>query len=380
MSKPAIPSAASAAWPLEKETTDTDPSQYRRDRSICHLKWVWWTPHFFVSNGKKVNYHDVYVYRGQHADQLPPGLEKRDWTRWVNQKKQVKQVYPSNPAIKVEPKGPPAALAAPSAWVNQMTGVSDTDQSTQGALSTNTPSGTGNGGLPTIGLKAKPQTPVPKVTAPPSADGVQPVATIVASATAPVLPVPPAPHQAVVVTVPAVAPADSGPMDFELTGPPLMVPFQPTGGMAPNPSPPVSQVQIRQDPTEIPEAAEYLRNWVLSTTGGNQRVTHSIVPEEASVLREDWNTVVHHVYWPFGYVCLYFPDVNEAVEFQTDEEMWEDAPRDEGGDVIMGRMCDVPWARCCDFRLAPGEKRWGVYLWCWWSPTSQEAPHNVPFG
>ncbi|KAF3292987.1 hypothetical protein TWF132_004994 [Orbilia oligospora] len=332
MSKPAIPSAASAAWPLEKETTDTDPSQYRRDRSICHLKWVWWTPHFFVSNGKKVNYHDVYVYRGQHADQLPPGLEKRDWTRWVNQKKQVKQVYPSNPAIKVEPKGPPAALAAPSAW------------------------------------------------------------TIVASATAPVLPVPPAPHQAVVVTVPAVAPADSGPMDFELTGPPLMVPFQPTGGMAPNPSPPVPQVQIRQDPTEIPEAAEYLRNWVLSTTGGNQRVTHSIVPEEASVLREDWNTVVHHVYWPFGYVCLYFPDVNEAVEFQTDEEMWEDAPRDEGGDVIMGRMCDVPWARCCDFRLAPGmvhsvnvvrmigEKRWGVYLWCWWSPTSQEAPHNVPFG
>ncbi|KAF3201282.1 hypothetical protein TWF192_009989 [Orbilia oligospora] len=143
-------------------------------------------------------------------------------------------------------------------------------------------------------------------------------------------------------------------MDFELTGPPLMVPFQPTGGMAPNPSPPVPQVQIRQDPTEIPEAAEYLRNWVLSTTGGNQRVTHSIVPEEASVLREDWNTVVHHVYWPLGYVCLYFPDVNEAVEFQTDEEMWEDAPRDEGGDVIMGRMCDVPWARCCDFRLAPG--------------------------
>ncbi|KAF3094659.1 hypothetical protein TWF102_007452 [Orbilia oligospora] len=143
-------------------------------------------------------------------------------------------------------------------------------------------------------------------------------------------------------------------MDFELTGPPLMVPFQPTGGMAPNSSPPVPQVQIRQDPTEIPEAAEYLRNWVLSTTGGNQRVTHSIVPEEASVLREDWNTVVHHVYWPFGYVYLYFPDVNEAVEFQTDEEMWEDAPRDEGGDVIMGRMCDVPWARCCDFRLAPG--------------------------
>ncbi|KAK6502923.1 hypothetical protein TWF481_007964 [Arthrobotrys musiformis] len=123
-------------------------------------------------------------------------------------------------------------------------------------------------------------------------------------------------------------------MDFELTGAPLVLP-QPQVGCAPNPLPPV-QSTIRQGPTEIPEAANFLQQWVLSTTGGNQRVTHSIVPEEASVLREDWNTAVHHVYWPFGYVCLYFPDTNEAVEFHTEEEMWEDAPRDEEGDVIMG--------------------------------------------
>ncbi|KAK6502924.1 hypothetical protein TWF481_007965 [Arthrobotrys musiformis] len=163
-STPLIPSAASAAWPLEKETTNTDPKTYRRDKAICHLKWVWWTPHFFVSNGKKVNYHDVYVYRGQHADQLPPGLEQRDWTRWVNQKKQARLDYPSNPAIKVEPKGPPATLAAPSAWVNQMTG-SASAPSTQRAPSTNTSSGTGKGGLPASGQQVKPQTVVPAVAA-----------------------------------------------------------------------------------------------------------------------------------------------------------------------------------------------------------------------
>ncbi|KAK6361744.1 hypothetical protein TWF730_005458 [Orbilia blumenaviensis] len=324
-------SAAQAAWPLERETTDTQPTNYRRDKSVRHITWVWWTPHFFVVKGKKMNYHDVYVHRGQNVNQLPPGVTERDWARWGNQKRLVKSDYPANPMFNVEPKGPPAASAAPLAWVNKMT---------LGAPSTNMPSGTGNGGLPTTTSQATSQP------------------TVVAAASAPVLPVPPPPQQASAApnVVPAVAPVttSTSPMDFVLTGAPVsLAPPQPQVGMAPNPLPPVPQT-IRQDPTQRPEVINFLQQWVLSTTGGNQRVTHSTNPEEASALRKDWNTVVHHVYWPFEYLCLYFPDYNEAVEFQTDEEMWEDAPRDEGGDVIMGRMCDVPWARCCQYRLAPG--------------------------
>ncbi|KAK6340960.1 hypothetical protein TWF696_009273 [Orbilia brochopaga] len=149
-------------------------------------------------------------------------------------------------------------------------------------------------------------------------------------------------------------------------GPPMasQVPQQDTtqpqasAGLAANLHPSATTLQttpILQVPLADAAAAAFLHRWIVSTTGrSDQRVAHSIVPSEASGLREAWNTEVYHVYWPHGYLCLFFPDTNEAVEFFMEEEMWEDAPRDVVGDVIMGRMCDASWMSCCACRAPPG--------------------------
>ncbi|KAF3918970.1 hypothetical protein ABW20_dc0108533 [Dactylellina cionopaga] len=234
---------------------------------------------------------------------------------------------------------------------------------------------------------SQPGPPVPTVSGAPVvqsvSNSVPPVVPIVGSAQGPAIPAPapPAPIlQPIVqlgtavgasqlpsvpanlgtVPVPVVTPSPSSRMDFTITGAPLI--------LAPPPQlaqPQVASVGLTanlhstpfpvQDPTNDPQILASLRQWVLENTGrSDQRIVHTIFRSEVSVLREVWNTVVHHVYWPHGYLCLVFPDYNEAVEFHTEEAMWEDAPRDPSGDVIMGRMCDAPWMGCCQACASPG--------------------------
>ncbi|KAF3915843.1 hypothetical protein AA313_de0200064 [Arthrobotrys entomopaga] len=122
-----------------------------------------------------------------------------------------------------------------------------------------------------------------------------------------------------------------------LAGPPSFAPSQaPATALISHPPLPAPSANTNRDPLQDVHIAGQVRRWILEKTGAEQRFEHTIVPSEASELREARNTVMHHCYWPHGYLCLYFPDHNVAVEFQREDDMWEDAPRDVDGDVIMG--------------------------------------------
>ncbi|KAJ6262251.1 hypothetical protein Dda_3056 [Drechslerella dactyloides] len=241
---------------------------------------------------------------------------------------------------------PPVITAVASAPVVQ-SGAPTT--SAPPAAPNNSNPGTAPSVLPATTVQMGPAVGAPQVPAAvPASTGTQPVAT----------------GASVVASNPMDVTYTGAPV-AALAGPPLapqvpqqaLTQSQASAGLAANPHPSAAlpTTPILQVPTPDAATAASLRQWIVATTGrSDQRVVHSIVPSEASSLREEWNTEVYHVFWPHEYLCLFFPDSNEAVEFFTEGEMWEDAPRDATGDVIMGRMCDVSWMGCCACRAFPG--------------------------
>ncbi|EPS44490.1 hypothetical protein H072_1534 [Dactylellina haptotyla CBS 200.50] len=118
------------------------------------------------------------------------------------------------------------------------------------------------------------------------------------------------------------------------------VPTQLVASVAPSSNPPalVSSFDINQDTLQDDQVAAALYQWILETTGKDQRLLHLIVHSKAAALWKQRDTTIYHMYWRDGYICLYFQDFNKAVEFRTEDEMWEEVLRDADEGAL--------WAEC----------------------------------
>ncbi|KAF3931777.1 hypothetical protein ABW19_dt0204539 [Dactylella cylindrospora] len=138
--------------------------------------------------------------------------------------------------------------------------------------------------------------------------------------------------------------------------PQLLVPFVvPTAASAADPQSPESAptVQALMGREYSQGYLLFVHQWLQEHTGRFDQGFEQAAQVQALWARQQGIAVSHH-YWSHEYLCLYFPESNQYLELVPEVQMWEDAPRDASGDVIMGRMCEAPWSGCCAIRASYG--------------------------